>query len=73
MVLPVTQKKLQEKRRIRRNNMGISGIGIWQILILLIVILLVFGGTKRIKSLGSDLANTIKSFRKTMDEEDKEK
>ncbi len=73
MVLPVTQKKLQEKRRIRRNNMGIGGIGIWQILILLIVILLVFGGTKRIKSLGSDLANTIKSFRKTMDEEDKEK
>ena len=43
--------------------MGIGGIGIWQILILLIVILLVFGGTKRIKSLGSDLANTIKSFR----------
>ena len=53
--------------------MGIGGIGIWQILILLIVILLVFGGTKRIKSLGSDLANTIKSFRKTMDEEDKNK
>ena len=48
--------------------MGIGGIGIWQILILL-----VFGGTKRIKSLGSDLANTIKSFRKTMDEEDKDK
>ena len=57
----------------RRNRMGIGGIGIWQILILLIVILLVFGGTKRIKSLGSDLANTIKSFRKTMDEEDKDK
>ena len=53
--------------------MGIGGIGIWQILILLIVILLVFGGTKRIKGLGSDLANTIKSFKKTMDEEDKDK
>ena len=53
--------------------MGVGGIGIWQILILLIVILLVFGGTKRIKNLGSDLANTIKSFRKTMDEEDKDK
>ena len=54
--------------------MGIGGIGIWQILILLIVILLVvYGGTKRIKTLGSDLANTIKSFRKTMDEEDKDK
>ena len=66
-------KKLQEGLQKRRNRMGIGGIGIWQILILLIVILLVFGGTKRIKSLGSDLANTIKSFRKTMDEEDKDK
>ena len=53
--------------------MGIGGIGIWQILILLVVILLVLSGTKRIKSLGSDLANTIKSIRKTMDEEDKDK
>ena len=53
--------------------MGIGGIGIWQILILLVVILLVFGGTKRIKSLGSDFANTKKTFRKTMDEEDKDK
>ena len=53
--------------------MGIGGISIWQILIILIVVLLFFGGTKRIKSLGADLANTIKSFRKTMDEEDKDK
>ena len=52
--------------------MGIGGISIWQILIVLILILLLFGGTKRIKSLGSDLAKTIKSFRKTMDEEDKD-
>ena len=53
--------------------MGIGVISIWQILIILIVVLLFFGGTKRIKSLGADLANTIKSFRKTMDEEDKDK
>ena len=52
--------------------MGIGGISIWQILMILILILLLFGGTKRIKSLGSDLAKTIKSFRKTMDEEDKD-
>ena len=52
--------------------MGIGGISIWQILIILILILLLFGGTKRIKSLGSDLAKIIKSFRKTMDEEDKD-
>ncbi len=53
--------------------MGIGGISIWQILIILILVLLLFGGTKRIKSLGSDLDKTIKSFGKTMDEEDKDK
>ena len=53
--------------------MGIGGISIWQILIILIIILLLFGGTKRIKPLGSDLANTIKSFRKTLDDEDDKK
>ena len=52
--------------------MGIGGISIWQILIILILILLLFGGTKRIKNLGADLAKTIKGFRKTMDEEDKD-
>ena len=53
--------------------MGIGGVSIWQILIILIIILLLFGGTKRIKTLGSDLANTIKSFRKTLDDEDDKK
>ena len=53
--------------------MGIGGISIWQILIILIIILLLFGGTKRIKTLGSDLTNTIKSFRKTLDDEDDKK
>ena len=53
--------------------MGIGGISIWQLLIILVIVLLLFGGTKRIKYLGSDLANTIKSFRKTLDEEDDKK
>ena len=53
--------------------MGIGGISIWQILIILVIVLLLFGGTKRIKNLGSDLANTIKSFMKTLDEEDDKK
>ena len=51
--------------------MGIGGISIWQILIILILVLLIFG-SKRIISLGSELAKTIKSLRKTMDEEDKD-
>ena len=43
--------------------MGPSGIGIWQLLIVLLIVVLVFG-TKRIKNIGSDLGGAIKSFRK---------
>ena len=44
--------------------MGIGGISIWQILIILIIILLLFGGTKRVKTLGSDLAILLKVLEK---------
>ena len=67
------KRSLHVEKNRQENEMGIGGISLWQILIILILILLLFGGTKRIKSLGSDLAKTIKSFRKTMDEEDKDK
>jgi sec-independent protein translocase protein TatA len=48
-----------------------GGISIWQILIILVIVLLLFGGTKRLKNLGSDLGNALKGFRKAIDEEDK--
>lgn len=48
--------------------MGFGGISIWQLLIVLVIVMLVFG-TKRIKSLGGDLGGAIKSFRKAMDTE----
>ena len=51
--------------------MGFGGISIWQILIILVIVLLLFGGTKRLKNLGSDLGNALKGFRKAIDEEDK--
>ena len=41
--------------------------------VIVLLVLLILGGTKRIKSLGSDFANTIKSFRKTMDEDKEDK
>jgi sec-independent protein translocase protein TatA len=47
--------------------------GIKEIVIVLIVVLfvlLVFGGTKRLKNLGSDLGNSLKGFRKTMNEDE---
>ncbi len=48
--------------------MGFGGIGIWQLLIVLVIILLVFG-TKKLKNLGSDLGGAIKGFKSAMDEE----
>ena len=50
--------------------MGFGGIGIWQLVIILVIILLVFG-TKKLKNLGSDLGGAIKGFKSAMDEGDK--
>ena len=52
--------------------MGLGGISIWQLLIILLIVIMLFG-TKRLKSLGSDLGDAIKGFRKSMDNADAEK
>ena len=51
--------------------MGLGGISIWQLLIILVVVLLIFGSGK-LKTLGSDLGLGLKSFKKAVKEEDKE-
>ena len=43
----------------------LSGIGIWQLLIVLAIVLLLFG-TKRLKGLGGDLGGAIKGFKKAI-------
>lgn len=48
--------------------MGISGIGIWQLLIILMIVIMLFG-SKRLGSLGSDLGTAIKGFRKNLSDE----
>ena len=48
--------------------MGIGGISMWQLLILLLIVVLVFG-TKRLRNMGSDLGAAVKGFRKGMEEE----
>ena len=48
--------------------MGIGGISIWQLLIILVIVLMLFG-TKRLRTLGSDLGSAVKGFRKTMTED----
>lgn len=52
--------------------MGMGGISIWQLLIILVIVLLLFG-TKRLKSIGSDLGNAVKGFRSAISDADKEK
>ncbi len=51
--------------------MGFGGISVWQLLIILLIVLLIFG-TKRLKSLGGDLGGALKSFRKAMDSDEEE-
>lgn len=50
--------------------MGVGGISIWQLLIILLIVLLLFG-TKRLKSLGSDLGSAVKGFRGALSDAEK--
>ena len=51
--------------------MGLGGISIWQLLIVLVIILLLVG-PKRLKSLGSEMGNFLKNFRKAVDDKEKD-
>ncbi len=42
--------------------MGIGGISVWQLLIILLIVVVIFG-PKRIRNIGSDLGHALKSFR----------
>lgn len=46
------------------------GISIWQLLIILAIVLVLFGA-KRLKNVGSDLGGAIKGFKKAVAEEEK--
>lgn len=45
--------------------MGLGGISPWSLLIILVIILLLFG-TKRLRNMGTDLGETFKNFKKSM-------
>ncbi len=49
--------------------MGFGGISIWQLLIILVIVVLIFG-TKKLRGMGGDLGSAIKSFKKAVKEED---
>lgn len=48
------------------------GISIWQLLIILAIVLVLFGA-KRLRNVGSDLGGAIKGFKKAVSEEDEKK
>ncbi len=45
--------------------------GIWELLVILIIVALLFG-TKRLRSMGSDLGSAVKGFRSAVTEAEKE-
>lgn len=46
----------------------LGGISIWQLLIILVIVVLLFG-TKRLKSLGSDLGSAVKGFKNSVSDD----
>ena len=49
-----------------------GGISIWQLLIVVLIVVLLFG-TKKLRGLGSDLGSAVKGFKKAMSDEDQDK
>jgi sec-independent protein translocase protein TatA len=49
--------------------MGLGGISIWQLLIILAIVVLLFG-TKRLRTLGGDLGSAVRGFRGAMQSTD---
>ncbi|MFT7235776.1 MAG: sec-independent protein translocase protein TatA [Methylophagaceae bacterium] len=47
--------------------MGLGGISIWQLAIILAIVILLFG-TKKLRTMGGDLGSAIKSFKQSVRE-----
>lgn len=45
------------------------GIGIWELVVLLVIVALIFG-TQRLRNIGGDLGSAIKGFRKAMSDDE---
>jgi len=48
-----------------------GGVSLWQLLIILVIVVLLFG-TKRLRSIGSDLGSAVKGFKKSVTDDDAE-
>jgi sec-independent protein translocase protein TatA len=49
--------------------MGMSGIGVWELFLILMIILLLFG-TKKLRSIGADLGSAVRGFRNSLHDEE---
>ena len=49
--------------------MGIGGIGIWQLTIILLIVVMLFG-TKKLRNLGGDVGGALKGFKNAMKEDE---
>ena len=49
--------------------MGFGGISIWQLVIILLIVVMLFG-TKKLRGMGSDLGGAVKGFKKALSSED---
>ncbi|MCA6063525.1 Sec-independent protein translocase subunit TatA [Thalassolituus marinus] len=46
----------------------LGGISIWQLLIILAIVIMIFG-TKKLRNMGGDLGGAIKNFKKAMNDD----
>ena len=51
--------------------MGMGGISIWQLLNILVIVIHLIG-TKKLRNIGTDLGGAIKTFKKSMKEDDED-
>lgn len=49
--------------------MGLGGIGIWQLVIILVIVVMLFG-TKKLRNIGSDLGGALKGFKSAMKDDE---
>jgi len=52
--------------------MGLGGVSVWQLIIVLLIVALIFG-TKRLGGLGGDVGEAIKGFKKAIKDDSSEK
>jgi sec-independent protein translocase protein TatA len=52
--------------------MFMGGIGIWQLVIIAVIVILLFG-TKKLRNIGTDLGSAVKGFKKSVTDDVAEK